>query len=49
MNQVADIRRLYAFVLQQAIDTTIGRHHRVEHAWMRIGIELDKDFGLGHV
>ena len=48
MDQVADIARLNAAVLQEAIDARIDGHDRVEDAGVRIRVELDQDFGFGH-
>ena len=48
MDQVADVAGLDVGVLQQAIDARIGGDNRIENAGVRIGVELDEDFGEGH-
>ena len=46
VNQASDRVRPHAAVLQQSIDAGIDRHDGVEHARLRVGVELDQDLGL---
>jgi hypothetical protein len=48
MHQITNLLRLHVAVLQQMINPCIHRNHRVKHARLRIGIELNQYALLRH-
>ena len=48
VDQVAHLRDLHVAVAKQLVDAGIDRHHGVEHAGLRVAIELHQDLGFAH-